>query len=70
MKCLFKDCEEDAILGSNYCTLHKKKGGLQIMRRFREKLGFGFIEDREDATQAMTEDESESLTNFDDLIDR
>ena len=40
------------------------------MRRFREKLGFGFIEDREDATQAMTEDESESLTNFDDLIDR
>jgi len=48
MKCIFKDCEEDAILGSNYCTEHKKKGGFINIGRFKEKFGFGFEEEREE----------------------
>jgi len=29
MKCIFEDCDNEALEGRNYCKLHQKHGGIE-----------------------------------------
>lgn len=58
MKCVYENCNKEALEDSNYCEFHKKRGGFQSLGRFGWDSGIGKTYDYPEEVGNNKEDSS------------